>query len=161
MFKDARKTAELSIEAAAFHLHIGSRTLVNYENGITRVPPETALLMADVYGQPALPARYCKEICPIGQKHACNVEDRSLAESVLGLLKEHRDVGKKLDILVEIASDGIITSDEQSEFDAALEELRHLQQKIQTIMFLAAMKRSRNKKAPRAVAEPTAAYQTC
>lgn len=138
MYKQARKEAGLSIEEAAFRCHIGSRTLVNYESGITNTPPEVALQMAEVYGEPALTARYCAEYCPIGQVHAQTVEQRDLAGAVLGIIKECNDVRTVRDRLIEIAEDGIISEDEVPDFERAMDELVGLEKRILTLKLWAA-----------------------
>jgi transcriptional regulator with XRE-family HTH domain len=133
MFKDARKGAELSIEAAAFRLHIGSRTLTNYENGHSTVPPDVALKMSEEYGRPDIHARYCSEYCPIGQKHANPVEFRDLEGSVLGVIKELNDVKALKNDLIDITADGKISRDEAENFRRILKEYRELGQKIETL----------------------------
>ena len=138
MFKDARKVVGLSLQEAAFRCHIGSRTLVNYEAGITNTPPEVALQMAEVYGDPALTARYCAEYCPIGQVHAQTVEERDLAGAVLGLIKECNDVRTIRNRLIEITEDGIITEDEIPDFEWAMDELLDLERRITTLKLWAA-----------------------
>lgn len=155
MFKDARKAVGMSIEEAAWRIHIGTRTLVNYENGHTLVPPEVALKMAEVYSQPTLTARYCAEHCPIGQKYAYPVERRDLPAAVLGLIKEFNDVKLLRDKLIELASDGVISEDEVPEFERILNELMDLEQKIESLKLLAAsvvpidqLIRRRKEKAP-------------
>lgn len=138
MFKEARKQAGLSIEAAAFRLHIGSRTLINYENCHTLVPPEIVLKMAEIYREPTLTARYCAENCPIGQAYSQPVEIKNLAESVLALIKEYNDVREIRDSLIELAADGIISEDELPEFRKILDELLDLEQKIEALKLWAA-----------------------
>lgn len=133
MYKKARKSANLSIAEAAWRLHIGSRTLTNYENGYTIVPPEIALKMAEVYGQPALTARYCADYCPIGQIYAYPVADRELTSIVLGLIKEHNDVRLIKSKLIEIAEDGVISEDEVADFEQVVEELMDLEEKIEAL----------------------------
>lgn len=133
MLKEARKKAGLSIQEAAFRLHIGSRTLLNYENGYSMVPPDIVLKAAEVYNEPLLCARYCVESCPIGQVYATPVEIRDLASSVLGLLKEEADVHSIMHKLVTIAQDGEITQEEIDEFRSILQELIELEQKIETL----------------------------
>lgn len=54
MFRDARNKAGLSREGAAFRLHIGTRTLNNYENGVTVTTPDVVLKMTEVCKQPTL-----------------------------------------------------------------------------------------------------------
>lgn len=154
MYREARKAAGLSITEAAWRLHIGSRTLVNYENGHSIVPPEVALKMAEVYEQPVLTARYCSEHCPIGQTYAYPVESKSLSALVLGLIKEQNDVRQIRDKLIELAADGEITDEEMPEFQQILDELMDLEQKIEALKLwaakflpVAAMIRKRKEKA--------------
>ncbi|GAV24771.1 transcriptional regulator [Carboxydothermus islandicus] len=133
MLKEARKKAGLSIQEAAFRLHIGARTLVSYENGHTMVPPDVILKAAEVYNEPMLCARYCAKSCPIGQVYANPVEIKDLAIAVLGLLKEEADVHRTVNRLIDITHDGIITEDEMEEFKKILQELIELEQRIQAL----------------------------
>lgn len=139
MFKTAREATGMSREMAACKLHIGSRTLNNYEHGYTIVPPEVALRMADVYKAPTLTAKYCSDYCPIGQIYAHNAPDHhNLCQSVLGLLEEHNDVSKMRDSLISIASDGIIDESEIPAFENIMGELLALEQRIEEIKIQAA-----------------------
>lgn len=139
MFRSARNQSGLSREEAAFRLHIGSRTLTNYEHGNTTVPPETAFAMQEVYRDPTITARYCSEYCPIGQVFAHDVpEHNNLCQSVLGLLAEHDDVGKMRDTLIEIASDGVIDEHELADFEKIMDELLALEMKIEELKIQAA-----------------------
>jgi len=94
MLKEARQKAGLSREEAAWRLHIGTRTLFEYEKGNVLVPPDVVLRMAAVYKQPMITAKYCEESCPIGQVYANPATARSLCQAVLGLLKEHAHVAQ-------------------------------------------------------------------
>lgn len=138
MLKTARKAAGFSIEEASFRLHIGSRTLVNYENNHSALPADVALKMSEVYKKPGLSARYCSEYCPIGQNYAYPIEQKSLTGAVLGLIKEMNDVKAVKDKLIELASDEIISEEEIPEFERILSELMDLEQKIETLKLLAA-----------------------
>lgn len=139
MFKDARNRAGLSRDEAAFRLHIGTRTLTNYEHQITVTPPEVALKMQEVYQDPTLTARYCSEYCPIGQVFAHSVpEHLDFCQAVMGLLKEHNDVSKIREALMEIASDGVITPDELPDFERVLDELIDLEKRIEEVKLAAA-----------------------
>lgn len=159
MFKNARKLAGLSIESAALDLHIGTRTLTNYEQGHTMTPPDVALKMSEVYGQPALAAKYCAENCPIGQRYAHRVQEKDLASSVLSLLKEFNDVKKLKDDLVDISADGIIDEDERPTMEYIVKELQELDQAIDTLMWWARTQLKQTP-APAKVAEKRVPYQT-
>lgn len=159
MFKSARKQANKSIEGAAFDLHIGTRTLVNYENGHTLIPPDVVLKMSEVYEQPRLAARYCSERCPIGQRYAHKVKDKSLARSVLSIIKELNDVKAIRETLVAIAADGQIDANERAAWEMVIQELSELGQEIETLKWWA-RSQQRQKPAPAIVAEERVVYRT-
>ncbi|HBK53216.1 MAG TPA: hypothetical protein DDZ44_04685, partial [Syntrophomonas wolfei] len=138
-FKEARNQAGLSRDEAAFRLHIGSRTLTNYEHGVTITPPEIALKMQEMYQDPTLTARYCSNYCPIGQIFAHQVpKNETLCQAVLGFLKEGNDVARVRDNLIEITADGIIDSDEMLTFEAIMDELLDLEKQIEELKLQAA-----------------------
>jgi DNA-binding XRE family transcriptional regulator len=139
MFKEARNRSGLSRDEAAFRLHIGTRTLTNYEHQVTVTPPEIALRMQEIYNDPTLTARYCSEYCPIGQVFAHSVPERSnLCQSVLGLIKEQKDVEQVRSRLIDIASDGIVEDHELADFKDIMEELLDLEMKIEELKLQAA-----------------------
>lgn len=139
MFKEARNQAGMSRDEAAFRLHIGSRTLTNYEHGFTVTPPEIALKMQKVYRDPTLTARYCSNYCPIGQIFAHQVpEHNNLCQAVLGLLKEQNDVEQIRTKLIEITADGIVEQNELPAFELVMEELLDLEKKIEEVKLQAA-----------------------
>ena len=158
MYKAARIKAGLSTEAASFRLHIGRRTLINYEGGSV-IPPEVVLKMAEEYEQPGLCAKHCSQNCPIGQKFAQDVEEKELEVAVLRLLKNHTDVRLIRDRLTEIAEDGIIDNEEMPDFENIMEELLGLERSIMAMKLLAArvlpldkmIQREKNKAARKAV----------
>jgi len=133
MFKRARNRADKGLESASFELHVSRRALINYENGTSEVPPEVALKMAQAYGDPRLTAKYCSDYCPIGQKYAHRVEQRSIAEAVLGLLKEHQDVKVMRERLIAITADGVIDEAEEPEVRRMVRELLELERAIDTV----------------------------
>jgi transcriptional regulator with XRE-family HTH domain len=130
MLKSARKKAGISREEASFRLHIGCRTLADYEAGKTTAPPDVVLKMAEVYDQPDLPADYCANLCPIGQIFAHSFEKTNLAVTVLRVLQEFNQVEKLKDRLISIASDGRLTVDEKPEFENILREVVELEKQI-------------------------------
>jgi len=138
MYKAARNRAGLSAEAAAARIHIGRRTLINYEGYITSTPADVVLLMAETYEQPSLCAKHCSKSCPIGQKFAQDVEEKELEVAVLRLLKNHTDVRLIRDRLTEIAEDGIIDNEEMPDFENIMEELLGLERSIMAMKLLAA-----------------------
>lgn len=139
MFESARINAGLSREEAAFRIDIGTRTLANYEHDHTLVPPKTALTMQDVYGDPTLTARYCSVYCPIGQIFSHTIPaELNLCHAAFGVLKEHTDVAKMREALIDIMADGIIDQTELPVFEKVLNELLDLEKKIEEMKLAAA-----------------------
>lgn len=140
MFRDARTKTGMSREEAAFRIHIGSRTLSDYENGVTTPPADVVLRMSEVYEDPGLVAAYCAQCCPIGQVYAHSVSDHgNLCQSVLGLLDEHSDVAELRATLTKIAADGVIDEHEIPVFKSIMEELLELEMKIEELKLQAAL----------------------
>ena len=86
MLKTARNAAKLSREEAAHRIYVGTRTLADYELGRTIAPPDVVMKMAEVYGEPALPADYCSTVCPIGQVLAHCVDRLEFSTTVMRVL---------------------------------------------------------------------------
>ena len=138
MLKTAREAAGLSQEEASWRLHIGRRTLSDYENAKSLVPPDVIDKMAEVYGQPALRQRYCFGYCPLGKIHD-QIEETDFSTAVLGLINEHNHLGELLKQLIAIAADGRIGDDEIDQYRIIDREMRHLKQKITTLQALSAV----------------------
>jgi transcriptional regulator with XRE-family HTH domain len=94
MYRDTRKKVRLSIEEAAFQLHISTKTLLNYEHGASLPPPETVLAMSRLYREPWMTQVYCRRDCAIGRAYSYEVLDRvnldpaSILLKLVGELKE-------------------------------------------------------------------------
>ena len=54
-----------SREGASEMLNVSVSSLSNYELGLTPVPTDVVVRMADLYGAPELEACYCKNDCPM------------------------------------------------------------------------------------------------
>lgn len=67
-----------SRERAAELLGISTSTLANHELGVTKnVPPDTVVMMSDLYKTPELRSHYCKHECPIGRNLPYTILDES------------------------------------------------------------------------------------
>lgn len=137
MLRKARNAIGLSREEAAHRLYVGSRTLASYELGETIAPPDVVMKMAEVYGEPTLPADYCAKVCPIGQVLAHSLNRSEFAVTVLRVLKEFADVDKLRGDLIKIASDGKINPHEEAEFTAIMREMVELERWIGELKFFA------------------------
>lgn len=69
MYRTAR--GQMSVEEAAWRLHIGGRSLYRYERGEQATPPDVVCMMAKVYAAPWLPKWHCVNRCPIGMQYGC------------------------------------------------------------------------------------------
>lgn len=138
IYKLARTGANLSRYDAAWALHISDRTLARYELGDAVPFPEIVLRMQKVYGNRILYARHCSEMCPIGKLFAVRVEEKDLAGTVLGLIKEYNDVQLLKDRLICIACDGLVSEEEAAAFREILDEFEELKQMILNLKLWAA-----------------------
>jgi hypothetical protein len=123
----------MSRERAAYELHIGNRTLCDYEHGKSHVPPDIALAMEVVYNDPILTAKYCAQYCPIGQRTAQPVVVKDLAGAVLGVVKSMAHMHEAHDRLIEIAGDGEIPEDEIPEFERVMDAFEGMERAIATL----------------------------
>ncbi len=108
MYKQARKKTGLSIEEAAFQLHIAPRTLCKYESDDPRDPrprPETVLSMGLAYKTPVLTMLYCRHECAIGRRYCFDVLNNIDVSPVAILTKyrhEKREFNEMLERMTEI-----------------------------------------------------------
>jgi len=125
-------------EEAADRIGVGLRTLVRYEDGGVLPPPDVILRASEVYGQPSLCARYCRELCPIGQATKADVLQADFPTSVLRLQHEQRQMARTMESLISIAADGRVTKDELPALEEILEAHIALGQAIEGLVLAAA-----------------------
>lgn len=132
MYYDARMEAAesdkvfSSRESASEILHIERTRLANIElNNITPYPEEVKC-MAKAYNTPELCNRYCANECSIGMGTVEEVQmddfDR-LSLKVLGSLK---DIDAIRTTLIDISEDGVISADEQEDFNEIIDSLEKI-----------------------------------
>lgn len=129
-----------SRERAAELLGISTSTLANHELGVTKnVPPDTVVMMSDLYKTPELRSYYCKHECPIGRNLPLATQVSGLQGITVKILNSMDEDGvrsmKKQ--LLSIAEDGEITADEQEEFDGIVKKLEILATEISELRMLA------------------------
>ncbi|MDO4305719.1 MAG: helix-turn-helix transcriptional regulator [Eubacteriales bacterium] len=129
-----------SREMAAELLGFSTSTLANYELGVTKnVPPDSVVMMSDLYRQPELKNYYCKHECPIGKNLPMATKESGLqgiTVKILNSLDDEEIKGMKKSLL-SIAADGEITPDEQDEFDRIVKTLETLEKAISELRILA------------------------
>lgn len=140
MYKDSRKKAGLSIEEAAFRLHISPRTLSNYEDNRTIPSPEVALFMSKEYKQPLITQLYCKEYCAIGRAYSyeiLNNIDLDLSGVLMSLQTEVEEAMQVLPKMVKLIRNKKYREDfsdgEWREFIIALHEWIDLEHNIECL----------------------------
>lgn len=128
-----------SREEASEMLNISVSSLSNYELGLTPVPTDVVVRMADLYGAPELEACYCKNDCPIGKRQNIATKIRGIEQITCSLL-DHADDdlmhGIKRD-LINIASDGKLDLGEENRLRKIVTELSQFADDVMELrMFL-------------------------
>lgn len=106
MFRSARQSINISQEAAAFSLHIGSRTLNDYEKHKTVPPPDVVLGMSRLYEKPEMTQKYCKDYCSIGQAYSyeiLNAINDDVPTVLMKLMTEMDEARESLNQLMKLA----------------------------------------------------------
>ncbi|QNB45868.1 helix-turn-helix domain-containing protein [Thermanaerosceptrum fracticalcis] len=99
MYRIAREAARISRDAAADALHIGCRTLADYESGKTMPPPDVVLGMSRLYKVPWLTQIYCRENCAIGAAYSYEVLNNINQDPVSVLLKLMGEMSEAQEVL--------------------------------------------------------------
>jgi len=140
MYKGARKQAGLSIEEAAFQLHIAPRTLCKYEANETVPPPETVLGMSRLYQIPWLTQHYCRENCAIGRAYGyevltgVNLDPASVMLKLVGEMTEAQVVLQRmLELTVNKNRREDFTLEEWTEFLRCLHEFLDVEHNVETL----------------------------
>ena len=129
-----------SREMAAEMLGVSTSTLANYELGVTKnVPPDSVVMMSDLYGKPELKNYYCKHECPIGKDFPLAVQESGLQGITVKILNslDDEDIREMKKNLLSIAADGEISADEQEEFSKIVKTLETLESAISELRILA------------------------
>ncbi|MEW6663037.1 MAG: helix-turn-helix domain-containing protein [Bacillota bacterium] len=140
MYREARKKAGLSIEAAAEKLHLAPRTLINYEHEQSIPPPEVALGMSRLYKVPWLTQHYCRLNCAIGQAYSYEVLNGVSLDPPSVMLKLIGEMAEAMGVLyrmVDLAvnKDGYedFRKEEWAEFEKCLQEFFDVEHNIETL----------------------------
>jgi len=123
MYKQTRKNAKLSIEEAAFQLHIAPRTLCKYEAGESLPRPETAKAMGEVYKTPSLTMLYCRKECAIGRAYCYEVLNNVDLSPIAILTKYRQEEREAHEALKNLAE---LMLNKHGREDCTEEELREL-----------------------------------
>ena len=125
---------------AADNLNVSESSLRDYETGLTPVPVDVVVRMADLYGAPELRASYCKNDCPIGRYNSRNISDevKSISDITVSLICHvHEEKTKAAaKTLLRIASDGKVNEAEKEELRSVVETLEAVSRDVSDLRLL-------------------------
>ena len=107
------------------------------ENERTEPHPDEVLLMSQKYKKPSLCNYYCANQCPIGQQYVPEVQVKDLSSIVLEMLASLNSVNRRKDLLIDIAADGKISTDEIDDFISIQEDLERISVTVETLQLWA------------------------
>ena len=119
----------LSREGAAELLGMSVSSIADAELGLSKLmPADKAVLMSDLYRDPALLNYYCLHECPIGCRRPISEDTLEIDRVTVKLTKILRKetVQWFKHTLQDIAADGVVSEDEFDEFDQVVDELREV-----------------------------------
>ena len=123
----ARKRRGLTQEQVCFSVGISDpATLSRWENGREIPSIGIADKLAEIYEDNILGYLYLQQCTPIGRRVLPNIVRRDIGNSVLLLQKEHTDLNKIKDVLIDIACDGVIQKEEEEDWNNSLKEIMEL-----------------------------------
>ena len=111
-----------SREGAGDLLGVSWSSMADYERGLTKVPVDVVIRMADLYKDPALLNWYCCNECPICRDDLLATEMEDIRGIALRLLVDGDIEGIKSEI-ADIAKDGVIDDDEKPRMRVAMKKL--------------------------------------
>ena len=110
------------------------------DNSVTKnIPPDSVVMMSDLYRTPELKNHYCKYECPIGKNLPVATKESGLHGITIKILNslDDEDVKRMKKSLLSIAADGEITPDEEEEFKAIVTRMEELEKVISELRMLA------------------------
>lgn len=139
----------LSREGAAERLGMSVSAVADAELGLTKcMPPDKAILMADLYRAPQLLNHYCLHECPIGHGKPVSEEVLPIERVTVNLMKNMKldRLDEIKDRLLDIASDGEVTGDEVDDLKEITEFLEKIAKSISELKLISeiALRRSEN-----------------
>lgn len=125
-----------SRESAAEYFGVSVSSMANYERGITVPPLDLVMMMAEEYNAPQLKNLYCTNQCPLGKGQPISTELKTLEAVTVGIIAKLEDVEDMRRGLLNIAEDGIISLDEEEEFEELSQTLDKLAVSISELRLL-------------------------
>lgn len=123
MYRFAREQAQLSREEAAYRLHIGTRTLANYESLLSVPPADVVCAMAELYKSPYLTEYRCITQCSIGKKY-CYVPLNNVDSSFTGIISSlEEETEEMMQVIKQLKK---LTKNKNGKADFTTKELKQL-----------------------------------
>ena len=127
MPKQATKAADNAFYKARIAASKCNDRLARIELGSLNPYPEEVLLMADYYDAPELANHYCSQICPLGRKTVPPAEARSIDRLTIRIISALGEADGITEAILDIAEDGIITSDENERLQQVIKALERIE----------------------------------
>ena len=128
-----RERLDYSREEAAGISEIESYTIERIENEKSTPKAYDVLQLADGYKEPFICNYYCTNECPIGMRYVPKIEEKELAQLVIGLLSSLNLLQAKEEKLISIIASGAIEKEEIKEFILIKKELEKLASEVLTL----------------------------
>lgn len=138
-----------SQDGVADLLGFGRDAIRRIENNLNKIMPvDTAVLLADLYKDPALLNYYCLHECPIGRKRPLSDDTVDIERATVKLTKALRKepVQWIKHGLQDIAADGVISEDEFDKLDDIIDELREVSKIISELEIIRDREKAKKEK---------------
>lgn len=122
-----------SREKASEALGIDRTRLANIELGKIIPYPNEVLIMSEIYNSPEICNEYCSMHCALGRQTVSPTTSSNLDRHILELLASTKDVSELRSSLIDIASDGVIDTDERNIFNDILDSLERISSNVQSL----------------------------
>lgn len=122
-----------SREGVEEELGISVDALRRIETGVNKViPVDNAVLLADLYNEPALLNHYCLNECPIGKDMAISSETCGIDRVTVKLLRKTKlsDLINVREKLLGIAEDGYVDDDEIEDLQDVVDYFKQIQETV-------------------------------
>ncbi len=127
IYQLSRESAGLTREAASEEMvYISDDRIEKIESEKVLPHPEEILTMAECYKNATLCNYFCSNECPIGRKYVPEIEITNLHQITLEVLNSLSVLDSERNRLIEITVDGIVSEDEQKDFDKLLNDLQQI-----------------------------------
>ena len=146
IYQLSREASVLTREAAAESMvFVSADRIEKIESGRSAPHPEEVLAMTRCYGNPTLCNYYCSHACSIGQEHVPEVREKSLSQVTLEILASLNLLARDKERLIEITVDGVISQDEEEDFEKIRDQLEQLSRTIDSLKLWVESKTTRQK----------------